>query len=374
VGGGVGHGFPFGKIINIVGDKSSGKTFLSLEIVAAAYHRYGKKLRWLYDDAESGFTFDTENLYGFQVFPDEEPVHSRTVEELYVNYRTFLDSLKPGEVGVYVVDSLDGLSNEEIEQRGEDRVKAAKAGRSYSKGSYGMATPRFLSQEFFRTLTDETKDRNVLLIIVSQTRDAIDSMFKTQTRSGGKALDFYAHTVLWLSHLTDIKIKNRPVGAVVKAKAKKSKTPRPRREAVFSFMFDYGLDDIGSSIDFLFGLRGKRGELLEAAKAIVWDGGGRKADLSGLKAWMEETGKLEWYRENVNRTLRKSEVLAWIESDPEVAAAYESAFGTPRSRAELIAHVESNGLEKELRDRVRAKWEAIEESIRSGRKRKYSDE
>ena len=53
-------GVPAGKFINIVGDKSAGKTFLSNEFIAWSHYNHGKKFRWVYDDCESGFSFDTE--------------------------------------------------------------------------------------------------------------------------------------------------------------------------------------------------------------------------------------------------------------------------------------------------------------------------
>ncbi|GAG78858.1 unnamed protein product, partial [marine sediment metagenome] len=213
-----------------------------------------------------------------------------------------------------------------------------KAGKEFNKGTYGMDTPKFLSQEFFRTLTESIHDKNVLLIVISQTREKINSTFPGQTRSGGKALDFYAHTALWLSHLRDIRIKGRPVGAVVKAYAKKSKTPRPRREAVFSFLFDYGLDDIGSNVDFLYDLRGTSGDLLKRADSVSWGGDGDKvSNLTGLKAWMQEIGKLSWYRENCRKHLKKSEILQWVESDPEIQRLPAGAGLSRKSGIDLFA-------------------------------------
>ena len=104
------------------------------------------------------------------------------------------------------------------------------------KGTYGMATPKFLSSEFFKTQTGKFADKNASLIIVSQVRENLNAgMFgKKHKRSGGKALDFYAHTVLWLTTWIKIKKKDvdgneRQIGVIVEAKTEKSKTPRPYR-------------------------------------------------------------------------------------------------------------------------------------------------
>ena len=61
------YGFPAGKFINIVGDKSAGKTFLSNEIIANTYHTMGDKFKWIYDDCESGYSFNSVEMYGFEI-------------------------------------------------------------------------------------------------------------------------------------------------------------------------------------------------------------------------------------------------------------------------------------------------------------------
>jgi recombination protein RecA len=378
-GGGEGMGFPEGIVINIVGDKSSGKTFLACEIVASASHTYGKRLKWVYDDCESGFTFNTERLYGVEIIPEnpEDRIRSKTVEEMSVNVRNFVQSLKPEEIGIYIVDSLDGLSNKDTEERAKERQTAHNKGKTFEKGSYGMATAKFLSQEFFRTLVEPIERARVLFVIISQTRDKIDSMFKEQTRGGGKALDFFCHTVLWLAGLQKIEKKERAVGYVVHAKAKKSKTPRPYRECIFNFLFDYGLDDVGSNIDFLFDLRTERGKL--AAKPIQWVSpeNVKEPTIGNLITWLEEIGEEDRARaaitESTGRpTLKKSEVLEWcMKQDKAFRAKFSETFGASMTRDEAIVYVEENGLQKELRERVILKWEDLEASIRTNRKGKY---
>ena len=115
--GGTNFGYPGGNIINVVGESNSGKTFLVCELIAAAFNKYGNKLKWIYDDCESGFTFDTEELYGFKVIPDEKDRrHSDTVESLYSVTRDFFENLKKDELGIYTVDSLDGLTSMEMKK------------------------------------------------------------------------------------------------------------------------------------------------------------------------------------------------------------------------------------------------------------------
>ena len=379
VGGGQRFGYPAGKIVNLVGDKSSGKTFLACEIVAAAYHLYGKKLQWLYDDAESGFTFDTKSMYGMEIIPaDEDDRHkSRTVEEFEGNYYSFIERVNKAKAfGIYILDSLDGLSSKENQQRAKDRVAAFKSGKKIEKGSYAMEAAKFLSQDFFKNITDVTEQNNVLLIIISQTRDKIGSLFPEQTRAGGKALDFYAHTALWLATTAKIVRRERQVGVVVRARTKKSKTPRPFRECLFTLLFDYGLDNTGSNLDYLFDLRGDDGKITAAAKNVIWGAEGtQEVTVKTLSEFIKANGKEADFKAAKKRDGLSSGKIAiqdWILAQAELKEAFDKTFGLGKTRDEMIAWVEENGKEAELTERVRAKWEAIEEDIRSKRKRKYA--
>lgn len=310
-------GFLGGKIVNIVGDKSAGKSFLCYEIIAASKNKFGNRLKWVYDNCESSSAMGTEKLYGFEVITNEVP-KSRTVEEMSCNLRAFLKSLKKDDVGIYVVDSLDGLSSEEIDERAEDRQKAFEKDKEFNRGSFPTGSARFLSQEFFRTLTSEVDEKNCLLIIVSQLRDNVGAGLYApkNRRAGGRALDFYAHTVVWLTVVTKIEKRERIIGTIVNAETRKSKTPRPYRSCVFPILFTYGIDNLGANLDFLYDLRGERGELLKAAKEIPWE---------------------------------------------------DKVF----SRDDLIGFIEESKAQKTIKEMVFKKWEMIEDDISINRPRKY---
>ena len=223
-------GIPAGKFINIVGDKSAGKTFLSNEFIAWSHYNIGKKFRWVYDDCESGYSFDTESMYGFEIMPQDEKkrVHSENVEECFCNISKFANELGKNECGIYVVDSLDGLTSYEDDERAEERKKQFEEGKGAKlTGTYAMSKQKYLSKEFFPQLCSEIEQKNILVIIISQIREKIDAMsFEKYSRSGGKAMDFYAHSVLWLAGTKKILRKKTAVGNVVKAN-NKCKTPRP---------------------------------------------------------------------------------------------------------------------------------------------------
>lgn len=372
-------GVPSGKFINIVGDKSAGKTFLSNEFIAWSYHNLGKKFRWCYDDCESGYSFDTEELYGFEIMPrnEEDRVHSENVEDAFCNISKFARGLKKDEFGIYVLDSLDGLTSQEDDDRAEERLKLFDEGKKLEKGTYAMNKQKFLSREFFPQLCSEIEEKNVLVIIISQIREKIDPMsFEKYARAGGKAMDFYAHSVLWLATAKKILKKETPVGVVVKAKTTKSKTPRPFRECFFSFLYDYGLDSIGSNIDYLFDLRTPGGDLNKKASAIQWNGN-NNLDKKQLKEFLEEFELLEKFEDSKYYDMDGTDadnMFGFIQSKKEYKTKFQEKFGETMTREEVISWVEENGLEKELEERVDQKWEDFEDSIRSNRKKKYYSE
>jgi recombination protein RecA len=369
------YGFPSGRFINIVGDKSAGKTFLSNEIIASAYHKYGsKKFKWVYDDCESGYSFDTESMYGFSIMP-ENPIHSTTVEEAFCNISDFADKLKEDQFGIYVLDSLDGLTSDEQNEQAEERLKAFHDNKNYDKGSYNTGKPRYLSREFFPQLCSVIENKNILVIIISQIRENMDMFsFEKFKRAGGKALDFYAHSVIWLATCKKITKKDRAVGVVVKAKTTKSKTPRPFRECFFSFLYDYGLDSIGSGVDYLFDLRTDKGELNKKANAIQWNGGISNLALSDLKQFLFEYELEEKYQASkyYDGKANVEDIFDFVQSKKDYKQKFNEKFGDSMNRDELIEFIENENLEKELDERVEAKWEEFEESIKSNRKKKYA--
>ena len=368
-------GFPMGKFVNIVGDKSAGKTFLAMEIVAWCYHNLGDKFRWVYDDCESGFSFNPKDLYGFDIIPEDESevVKSETVEECFCNISNFANSLKKDEFGLYVVDSLDGLTSYEQNDRAQERLKLHKQGKELDKGTYGMGKPKYLSQEFFPQLCSTIKEKNILVIIVSQIREKIDMFsFEKYSRNGGKAMDFYAHTVLWLATLKKIEKKDKVVGVVVKAKTTKSKTPRPFRDCVFSFLYDYGLDNIGSCVDYVYDLRTPGGELNAKAKAI--SGASGEVSLEQWLKFLNDCGLVEKFEKSKYKKEKYSaeDVFAFVVSKKEYKEKQAEYFkNETKTREELIAYIEDNNLEDELNKQVIDKWEAFEKTLKSERKKKY---
>lgn len=310
----LGGGLPVGKIVNIVGDNSSGKTLLACEAIASARRQYGDKLKWRYDDAEAGFSFDSELLYGFQIV-DEDKAPSATIEEFELNLHRELEALAPGETLLYILDSLDALSSLSEVEAAVDRRKAIEKGTDI-KGSYGMQKQKFLS-EFFRLQANAIKDKRCTLIIISQVRENIGVMYGPKfRRSGGKALDFYAAQVVWLAEAEKKEKRGRVYGITVKAKTTKNKVGLPFRSGFVDVLFDFGVDDVATNLNYLCDMRTDLGKLKKTDKYTF----GKK----------------------------------------------EGALDA------VVQHIETNNLETELAQAVRERWAKLDAAVSSAdRKRRF---
>lgn len=250
-------GYPIGRMTNIVGDKSSGKTLLAIEAMAYAIRKLAKKghqtIVARYTESESAFDKPYAKQLGLPVeeieFPndtaegEEKAIH--TVEDLYKDLLAQIKRHADGEFDsmVYIIDSFDGLTS-------EDELKT-----DIDKGTYGGSKPKKMN-ELFRRLVNKLEQANITFIIVSHMKDKIGVSFgEKKTRTGGKALDFYASVIIWLHELGKHKkgsgSRERVVGLKVRAKVKKNKVWVPFREADYNILFNYGIDDVGSMLDFL---------------------------------------------------------------------------------------------------------------------------
>lgn len=326
VGAGRGMGNQAGQVINLVSESQGGKTAICNEIIANGYKKYGEKLKWIYDQTcENGNTFDTEKLYDMNIIPKdpEKQVRSKTVQEGFGEIMSFLDKLKDDEFGIYVFDSIDALSSEELEDQAEERLAKFEKGEEYTKGSYQQEKAKFMSNMFLPQICDLAEKKNCLVILVSQLRDNVGGgLFSEKNRiASGRALLFYCTTRIWLRALASIEAAGREIGTVVDITTKKARGPWPYRHGQYIFYYEYGIDNVGGNVDYLYDLRTPdKGELSKkAAKTLDWD-------------------------------------------------------GTEYSRSSLIAYIEENNLEGELEQRVITKWKAIEEKAGeeiAGRKKRF---
>ncbi len=311
---------------HLIGDSHAGKTFLSLTMLAEiANHDEFEDYFIIYDDVENANSFDMVELFGEEtsnrIVPpseDEDKPFSETMEDFIGNFQDCVDS---GQPFIYVLDSLDALDTKADQKKRNETIEANRKGKDVA-GSYGMAKPKMLSENLRGMISSLSKSGSIL-IIVSQTRDDINPMTMTKkTRSGGRALKFYASFEMWMAVRSKLK-----KGGISKIKISKNKVTGKVREIPINLYYDYGIDNI--------------------------------------------RGNIEWLLEN-------STVTGW--SKPKKAQKFtapEFGFDDSKTNAttmqNLINHIEENNLEEELSEVVEGFWNQIEDGLRinKGRKRKY---
>lgn len=271
----VGGGWAVGRMVNIVGDKSAGKTLLAIEACANFAKKYaaaGKRFRIKYGEVEAAFDQAYAEALGL---PEDcvefyEPDSVNTVEDFQKDLEATLDEVGDDEYLLYIIDSYDALSDD------------AEAARKITESSFG-ATKAKKSSELFRRVTRKVESKNCLLIVISQLRDKIGVTFgEKQTRSGGRALDFYASQIVWLADIGKIRQErqgvSRVVGVNVKMRCKKNKVGLPYRECEYPVMFGYGVDDITAGVAWLIEV--KRAERLAELEMSV---GGYAVRIANLR-------------------------------------------------------------------------------------------
>lgn len=242
----LGGGWALGRIANLVGDRSTAKTALATEAVINFLNKYPDGAAY-YRETEAAFDMNYAESMGMPINKvhfgnEDEPIltiegFAREIEEV-INKQ-----IKSEQPAIYVLDSLDALSD-------EDEMK-----RDIGEGTYGMAKAKTLSI-LFRKIVRKLERANVLLLVVSQVRENIGVTFgEKYKRSGGKSLDFYASQITWLAHIKtldkQINRVTRPYGVIIKAKIKKNKVGPAFREVQFPFIFNYGVDDLQANVDWL---------------------------------------------------------------------------------------------------------------------------
>jgi RecA/RadA recombinase len=269
VGGGRGLGYETGLVVVFESDSGHGKSFAGHEVVAAAYHKYKEKCKWLYLDVESGATFDSKALYGFEIMPPNVEDRSRpqTIEDCLNEIVLFGNKIKDKEFGVVIIDSIDGLMAEEMQDRVQNRATAYSKEKEFDKGSYGMQKAKFLSQEFFPTVNALAEKKNLLIIIMAQYREAQGQYGAKKVLSNGKAMPYYPHIRVKFLKKNEIEIKGRPIGAVLQVETTKMKGPRPYRHCYVVLHYTRGIDNVLTNIDYLYDLRtADRGDLKKGAE------------------------------------------------------------------------------------------------------------
>ena len=272
-------GVPRGRIIEIYGPESSGKTTLALHIVSEAQKAGGVAA---YIDAEHAMDAEYAGKLGVNV--DELLISQPDSGEQALEIAEAL--VRSNGVDVIVIDSV-----------------AALVPRAELDGEMGDSLPglqaRLMSQAL-RKLAAIVSQSNTCFIFINQIREKIGVMFGSpETTTGGRALKFYASLRLDIRRIGAIKDGDRVVGNRTKVKVVKNKVAPPFRECEFDIMYGEGISREGDAID------------LGVANRVVEKSG----------AWFSYSGeRLGQGRENSKQTLKDNpELLQRIENDVRAA-------------------------------------------------------
>lgn len=223
-------GLPKGRIVEIYGPESSGKTTMTLQVIAEAQKKGGTAA---FIDAEHALDPQYAERLGVQV--DDMIVSQPDTGEQALEVAEML--VRSGAVDVLVIDSVAALTPKaEIEgEMGQSHV--------------GLQA-RLLSQAM-RKLTGAIKQTNCLVIFINQIRMKIGVMFGSpETTTGGNALKFYASVRLDIRRTGAVKDGDEVVGNETRVKVVKNKVSPPFKQAEFQIMYGEGIYHMGEVIDW----------------------------------------------------------------------------------------------------------------------------
>lgn len=258
-----------GRVYHLVGDSSSGKSFLSLTCMAEAnINPAFEDYDLIYDDAENGAFFDFGKFFGPTLagrvqaprMVNGDRRYSEYLEDFYDNLDDLYKLKRPF---IYVLDSMDVLwpredSAKYDKQKKVRRKNEANDTQDKEGGSFGMAKAK-RNSELLRVAVPKIRRYGSILIIVSQAKQSMDQYGDGKTNAGGLALKYYSSLQLWTSiagHIKKLrtagaKKKEIELGIKSKVRIKKNRQTGKDRAVVVPLYHSVGIDDTGGMVDYL---------------------------------------------------------------------------------------------------------------------------
>ena len=222
-------GIPRGRVIEIFGPESSGKTTLTLSIIAQAQKRKGAAA---FIDAEHAFDSAYAKKLGVNL--DELLISQPDTGEQALEIVEML--VRSNAIDVIVVDSVAAL--------------VPKAEIEGEMGQSHMGLQARLMSQALRKLTSAIAKSKSSVIFINQLREKLGVMFgNPETTPGGRALKFYSSVRLDIRRIAQIKRGEEIVGGRVRVKVVKNKVAAPFKQAEFDLMYDEGVSAVGSVLD-----------------------------------------------------------------------------------------------------------------------------
>jgi len=266
-------GLPKGRVVEIYGPESSGKTTLALHVVAEVQKAGGTAA---FVDAEHAL--DPSYAHKLGVNLDDLLVSQPDTGEQALE---IVDTLvRSGAVDIVVIDSVAALTpRAEIEGEMGDSLPGLQA--------------RLMSQAL-RKLTGSISKTQTLVVFINQIRMKIGVMYGSpETTTGGHALKFYASVRLDIRRTGSVKVRDEVIGNNVRVKVVKNKVAPPFREVEFDIMYGQGISKLGEIID----LGVKAGVIEKSGSWFSWNsqriGQGRDNTREFLKANPEIANQIE---------------------------------------------------------------------------------